>query len=130
MVLPSRNPSSSFPNYSDVPETNVRRRDSRFISQADLDNWIRDRRAMVAGSILTVVASGDRYVLRDAVRILAPRGVDLFGMTGRVVPIAELLTTGATVSSWSVRIGTADYDAQIGYVAQLLDAVSNIAAQA
>ena len=132
MASPTRNPSSSIPCFSDVPETGVRRRDSRFVSQADLERWIRDRRAMVEGSILTIVSSGARYVLRDCVRILAPResAIDVFGMSGRVLSISELFALSATVNSWSVTVGAAQYDAQYGYVAQALDLMDPQVAQA
>jgi hypothetical protein len=130
MALPSRNPSSSIPCYNDVPDTNVRRRDGRFISQVDVDAWVRDRRAVVQGSVLTVASSGERYVLRDAVRVLAPRdrSVDVFGMTGRVVAVSELLNMGSTLSSWSLRVGTSDYDVQIGFMVQALERVEPFAA--
>jgi hypothetical protein len=118
MLSPSKNPSNSLPCYSEDPDTSVRRREVRFASQADVEGWMRDRSATVDGSILTLISGGQRYVMRDAARILGPRGrsADLFGMTGRVVAVSELLTLGATISSSLARVGNAEYDLQLGYL--------------
>ena len=118
MVIASKTPSSSLPCYSDLPDTHVRKRDARFISQSELDAWVRERRVSVEDAVLTIGASGNRYVMRDAVRILGPSGRsnDLFGMTGRVVAIGELIALGASVSSSTMRLGTAEYDLQLGFI--------------
>ena len=123
MVVPSKNPPDSLPCYSDVPDTSVRRREARFVSQTDVDTWLRDRRATVDGPVLTLAAGGQRYILQDVARILGPRGrsVDLFGMTGRIVAVSELLSLGACVSTSSARIGTADYDLQLGYLVHRIE---------
>jgi hypothetical protein len=124
MVVPSKNPPASLPCYSELPDTSVRRRDARFVSQTDLDSWQRDRRATVDGPVLTLASGGQRYVLHDAARILGPRGpsADLFGMTGRIVAVSELLSLGASLSACSARIGNAEYDLQLGFLVYKIEA--------
>lgn len=120
MALPSPRP-SRFPSYPDDPgDTGVRRREVYFLAQSKVDAQVRDRSITVDGSVLTVTATGEQLAVRDAIRILGPRGrgIDMFGMTGRILPISELLALGASVSIDSVRIGTVDYDIQLGYLVQ------------
>lgn len=115
MVVPIRTPPVSLPCYSDVPDTSVRRRDVRFVSRSDLDTWLRERRVVIDGPFLNMTEGSKRYVMQEAARILGPRrGSDLFGMTGRIVSLSELLSLGASISPTSVRIGTAEYDLQMG----------------
>ncbi len=116
MVSLSNKPSSSRPYDSEFPDTNVRRRDSGFLAHSELEVWIRGRRARVQDGVLVL---GDKhFVMRDAVRILGPHGAsnDLFGMTGRIVAIGELLSLGAALSASTLRFGTAEYDLQFGYI--------------
>lgn len=118
MVSLSNKPSSSRPCDSDFPDTNIRRRESGFLAHSELEAWTRGRRAQIDDGVLVVAASDKRYVMRDAVRILGPHGNsnDLFGMTGRIVAIGELLSIGAAVSASTMRLGTAEYDLQFGYI--------------
>jgi hypothetical protein len=117
MVVPSKNPPASLPCYSEDLDTAVRRRGVRFASRSDVDSWIRERRATIEGPFLIMVDGGKRYVLQDAARILGPRhGADMFGMTGRVVALSELFSLGASISPTTLRIGTADYDLQMGFL--------------
>ena len=120
MALPSPRP-SRFPSQppDEGGDTGVRRREVFFQSAADVEAQVRDRRAMLDGALLTVASTGVRFVLRDAMRILgADRGVDVFGMTGRIVAVSELLTMGAVLSANALRIGTVKYDVQPGYLVQ------------
>ena len=122
MALPSPRP-SRFPSHppDEGGDTGVRRRELFFQSVADVDAQVRDRRARLDGAILTVASTGVRFVLRDAMRVLgAERGVDVFGMTGRIIAVAELLAMGATLSANALRIGTVKYDVQPGYLVQSL----------
>ena len=92
-----------------------------FQSVTDVESRVRERRAVLHGAILTVAGTGAQYVLRDAFRILgSAQGVDVFGMTGRVVAISELLSLGATVSATTVRFGNVEYEVQPGYLVQAL----------
>jgi hypothetical protein len=124
MPMPSRAP-STLPSYQDLTDTNVRRRDSRFLAQADLDAWVRDKSATLQGPLLVIVRTNEHFVLRDAVRVLGPRGrgVDVFGMTGRVMALSELIATGATVNATTARLGTVEYDVQLGHLAHRLESV-------
>jgi hypothetical protein len=108
--------SSSLPCYSDVPDTGVRRREVRFVAQSDVDAWLRERRVVLDGPLMMLVGSEKRYAVQEAARILGPHAhcADLFGMTGRIVPITELFALGATVSSGTLRLGMAEYDLQMG----------------
>jgi hypothetical protein len=83
---------------------------------------VRNRIATIDGCILRQNGSEDRFILRDAVRVLGPVGMgpDVFGMTGRELPLSELLTMGATVNAHTVRIGAVQYDVQLGVLAQRL----------
>ncbi len=122
MALPSPRP-SRLPSYpDDADETGVRRREVYFLAQSALDAQLGERSLLLDGSVLTVAATGERLVVRDAMRILGPRGrgIDMFGMTGRIVPIAELLNLGAAVTLDTVRVGTVDYDIQVGYLVQTI----------
>jgi len=116
MVSLSNKPSSSRPCDSDFPDTNVRRRESGFLAHSELEAWTRGRRARVDDGVLVV--ADKQYVMRDAIRILGPHGSsnDLFGMTGRIVAVGELLAIGAAVSASTMRLGTAEYDLQYGYI--------------
>ncbi|MCU0690266.1 MAG: hypothetical protein MUF54_02575 [Polyangiaceae bacterium] len=113
---------SHFPSAPDSGgETGVRRRDVFFLSVIDLEQQIRDRNAVLDGSILSLADTGERYVVRDAVRVLGPvQGTDVFGMTARIVPIAELLAMGATLSAHTMRIGRMQYELQSGLLVQLI----------
>jgi len=116
---------SRFPSYpDDTGDTGVRRREVFFQSLADIDTRVRDRRAVLEGAILTATSTGEQYVLRDAMRILgSARGADIFGMTGRIVAISELLSMGASVSATTLRIGNVEYEVQPGYLVQTLAGV-------
>jgi hypothetical protein len=120
MSFPSPKP-NRFPSQppEEGGDTGVRRREVFFQSGSDVEARVRDRRALVDGAILTVVSTGARFVLRDAMRILgAERGVDVFGMTGRIIAMSELLAMGAILSATALRIGTVKYDVQPGYLVQ------------
>lgn len=122
MSSPSPTP-SRFPSYpDDNTDTGVHRREVFFLSLAALESKTRDRSVMVDGSILTLRSSGQRYAVREAMRVLGPagRGMDIFGMTGKVLTLQELLSSGATLSSNSMRIGAVEYDVQMGYLVQNL----------
>ncbi len=120
MSLPSPRP-SQFPSYpDDSGDTGVRRREVFFQSVADIEARVRSRRATLDGAILTV-ANGSKFALRDAMRVLgSSRGPDVFGMTGRVVALSELLSMGASVSPTSLLIGNVEYEVQLGYLVQPL----------
>jgi hypothetical protein len=121
MVVPSKSTPASHPSYSEEIDTSVRRRGVRFASRADIDSWLRERRATIEGPFLLVAESGRKYVLQDAVRVLGPRhGSDLFGMMGRIVALSELFSLGASVSPTSLRIGNAEYDLQMGFLVFVL----------
>jgi len=66
--------------------------------------------------------SDERFILRDAFRILGPVGMepDAFGMTGREMTLSELLSMGATVNAHTIRIGAVQYDVQLVVLAQRL----------
>lgn len=123
-------PRPTFPSYPedsgdphDAGDTGVRRREVFFQSVADIDRRVRERRASLDGAILTVAGTDARFVLRDAMRILgSARGADVFGMTGRVVAISELLSLGASVSANTLRFGSVEYEVQPGYLVQTLSA--------
>lgn len=121
MSLPSPKP-SRFPSYpDDNGDTGVRRREVFFQSLADIETRVRDRRAVLEGAILTAASTGEQYVLRDAMRVLgSAQGADVFGMTGRIVAISELLSMGASVSATTLRIGNVEYEVQPGYLVQTL----------
>ena len=122
MALPSFKPSSS-PSYpDDSADTGVRRREVFFLSQHQIDGQVRGGGAQLEGSVLTNTATGQRYVVQDGMRVLGPRGrgVDLFGMTGRIVALAELLNLGATLSIEALRLGNVQYDVQVGYLVQTI----------
>lgn len=118
---------SSYPEDSgdshDTGDTGVRRREVFFQSVADIDRRVRERRASLDGAILTVAGTGARFVLRDAMRILgSAQGADVFGMTGRVVALSELLSLGASISASTLRFGSVEYEVQPGYLVQTLSA--------
>lgn len=117
MATPSIKPNDLAPG-KDVPTTGVRRRETQFVAQAELDRWVRDRRVIADGALVVFVSSGEPFVIQDAVRILGPMGrtTDEFGMTGRVMTVSELLALGGVISSSAVRIGTASYEVQLGCV--------------
>jgi len=120
MALPSPRP-SRFPSYpEDTSDTGVRRREVYFLAQSTLDGRLRERKVTIDGSVLTVVANGERLAVRDAMRILGPRGrgVDMFGMTGRILPLADLLNMGASVTIDTVRLGSVEYDIEVGFLVQ------------
>ncbi len=120
MALPSPRP-SRFPSYpEDTSDTGVRRREVYFLAQSTLDGRLRERKVTIDGSVLTVVANGERLAVRDAMRILGPRGrgVDMFGMTGRILPLADLLNMGASLTVDTVRLGSVEYDIEIGFLVQ------------
>lgn len=121
MSLPSQS-RSQFPSYpDDTGDTGVRRREIFFQSVAEIETRVRERRAVLDGAILKVAGTGAQFVLRDAMRILgSAQGVDVFGMTGRIVAISELLSLGATVSATTVRFGNVEYEVQPGYLVQAL----------
>ncbi len=122
-MSPASTKRSRFPSYPDDTgdDTGVRRREVLFQSVPEIEAHVRERRATLDGALLTVHESGARFVLRDAVRILgSARGADVFGMTGRIVPISELLSLGASVSATTLRIGNVEYEAQPGYLVQNL----------
>ncbi|HNT00101.1 MAG TPA: hypothetical protein PLJ27_17315 [Polyangiaceae bacterium] len=120
MIHPSPHP-SRFPSYpEDTNDTGVRQRTIFFQSVADIDARVRTQRASLDGALLTV-ANGSRFVLRDALRVLgSSKGHDVFGMTGRIMPLSELLTMGATLSSSTLQIGNVHYEVQLGYLVQPL----------
>ncbi len=111
---------SSIPD--EQHDTGVRAREVFFLDQAALDQRVRDRSVVLDGSILLVAGAAQRYVVRDAVRVLGPvgSGVDVFGLTGRIMPVSEVLVMGATLNAHTMRIGSVQYDAQLGYLAQVI----------
>ncbi|PIE06045.1 MAG: hypothetical protein CSA75_01595, partial [Sorangium cellulosum] len=110
MALPSPKPIQIPSYHGDTGETGVRRCEVFFQSVAEIDARIRDRCAVVDGALLTDHRTGAQFALRDAMRILgSAQGVDVFGMTGRIVALSELLSLGATLSATALRIGNVEY---------------------
>jgi hypothetical protein len=93
-----------------------------FVPDAKLERWLRAGAASRAGTLLTT-HDGRRFLLRDGVRIIGRRNgeSDPYGLTGKVDSLRGLLRQGATVSASSVRLGSAVYDVEYGYVATLLE---------
>jgi hypothetical protein len=121
--LSSRPPFPSHVDESnqDVSETGIRKREVVFQSVTEISRRVRERRAILDGSVLTSVDTGVRFVLQDAMRILGvSKGADVFGMTGRIVPLSELLSLGAFVSADTARFGSTEYEVQPGFLVRLL----------
>jgi|GEM_PF-652218 len=97
-----------------------------FQSNLEIDSKVRFHCATISGSVLTH-DDGAKFALRDAVRFLGPslsgpgKNSDIFGMTGRIVPLSELLASGATLSSSLVKIGSLEYEVQLGFLVQPLN---------
>lgn len=125
MSYPSFRPARFASPSDDTPGTGVRRRDVSFLPLDTLHVQVRDRLARVDGLVLTVTATGERFVMRDAVRVLGPagQGTDMYGLTGRVLAVAEVIALGATLSMDALRLGGARYDIQPGYLVQPLAAI-------
>jgi hypothetical protein len=122
MTMKMINPMSSRPPTPPPSGVDTRSRvrigDDGFVSDAVLDAWMRAGEVVRAGAVLSV-RDGRRFLLQDALRILGLRNgeVDLYGVTGRVDAIRNLLRQGALLSSDGVRIGSAIYDVEYGVLA-------------
>lgn len=65
---------------------------------------------------------GRRYLLEDAVRVVACRehDTDPYGFTGMVETVGSLLRRGFAVSAHRIAIGRLSYDVELGAVVQPL----------
>jgi hypothetical protein len=99
-----------------------------FVPDSKLERWVRTGAAVRTGTLLTT-HDGRRFLLRDGVRIIGRRNgeSDPYGLTGKVETLRGLLRQGATVSACSVRLGSAVYDIEHGYVATLFEAAASTA---
>jgi hypothetical protein len=90
-----------------------------FIPRSSVSLSSRRGTAALEGPFLTVPATGERFVLRDAVRFLGPRGrgADVLGMTGRLVAVSEVLAAGGEVGPAWARVAGGTYDVEGGYLA-------------
>jgi hypothetical protein len=86
-----------------------------FISETQLEAWLRGGVARRSGGLLTL-GDGRRYTMRDAVRVLGRRNgdTDPYGFTGRVEAMRELVRRGATISVDALKLGQAVYDIEYG----------------
>jgi hypothetical protein len=131
-------PMSSYPP---APRASAWIGDGGFVPEAVLEGWLRTGEAMRAGATLTFLrpppsadprsssraalstrdrgSPGQRYLLRDAIRVLGRRNgeTDPYGFTGRVEPIREMIRRGAIVAEGGVRLGPAVYDVEYGFIA-------------
>jgi hypothetical protein len=89
-----------------------------FLSEAQVDAWVRTGAATRTGCLLTA-HDGGRFLLRDAVRVLGRRNgdTDPYGFTGRVEAIRDFIRRGANVSTDALRLGQAVYDIEYGFLA-------------
>ncbi len=93
----------------------VRVGEDGFLSDAQLEAWVRSGDALRAGASLTTV-EGRRFVLTDALRVLGRRNgeTDPYGLTGRVLALRQVLRQGGALFSDALRFGAAIYDVEYG----------------
>jgi len=89
-----------------------------FVSESSVREWQR-RGASVSNGVL-ICRDGRRFLLADALRVLGPQcsDVDPYGLTGRVSTLRELLRQGAALQADLLRLGSATYDVEYGYLAR------------
>jgi hypothetical protein len=94
-----------------------------FFPQAALDQWMMDGTADLQGIELTLVGSGRRYVLTEAVRVLrdVTDSGDAQQLLGRVKSRVDLEQIGAELVETSMLIGDAAYDVEPGWVGVPVD---------
>jgi hypothetical protein len=92
-----------------------------FISKADLRAWI-DAGACTQSSWLLVTPDGQRYHLREAVRVLgrASGDTDPFGFVGMIDTVHGLIERGFAVSAEHVALGRRVYHVEHGWLAEPL----------
>ena len=86
-----------------------------FVSDVQLEAWVRVGEAVRAGATLALV-DGRRYVLTDALRVLGRRNgeTDPYGLTGRVLALRQVLRQGGALFADALRLGAAIYDVEYG----------------
>ena len=92
-----------------------------FVSEARLAALVASGHAVRSGALLRT-ADGQRWVLREAVRVLGLIGSesDPYGITGTADTLRSLLDRGFVMSSERIALGRRVYDAEYGYLPQQL----------
>lgn len=90
-----------------------------FVSGALLDRWVTAGQVDLEDGVLTLRATGARYVLEEATRIVreVTGSGDPRELVGRVRTLADLVELGAEVLDRSLVLGELAYDVVPGFVA-------------
>jgi hypothetical protein len=103
-----------------IASTKVPRPENRFfLPQAVLDEWIVDGSVELHAGELTVLGENRRYLLTEAVRVLAEvsGSGDTRDLVGRATERATLEGDGAEIVESSMLLGDAAYDIEPGWLA-------------
>lgn len=89
-----------------------------FFPQAAFDQWIMDESVEVRGAELTILAEARRYLLTEAVRVVAEvsGSPDKHGLVGKVKAREALVELGAEILEDSMIIGENAYEVVPGWL--------------
>ncbi|MFO0758560.1 MAG: hypothetical protein U0359_18855 [Byssovorax sp.] len=97
--------------------------DGSFIAEATLGAFVRQGEIRREGAVVAT-PDGRRFVLQEAVRVLGRNNgaSDPYGFTGQVDSIRELVKKGGAITGDTLRLGSAAYDVEYGFVAAIVSA--------
>lgn len=116
MTDPYDFPPAMHPVHEPEP---VRLAPDEFLSRDALDALAANGEIHLAGA-LARTRDGERYVLRDALRVLGKVSpeTDPYGFIGHTDTLASFLRRGFVMSAERIALGRSVYDVEYGYLAQ------------